>query len=136
MKKSTKQYSCIIIDDDSNGIEVIKEHISLVPKLQLIKSYLNPMEALRKMEKFKNIDFLFLDINMQMSGLDVARLIREHVRFIIFVTGHPEHALQAFQVEADHFLSKPIRFTKFLLAINQLLHKRMSSRLRNLSPYS
>lgn len=133
MRKSNKKYSCMIIDDDPSGIGVISGHISLIPKLQLVNTYLNPLNALERKENFKNIDFLFLDINMQLSGLDVAKLVRDHVRFIIFVTGHPEHALQAFEVEADHFLSKPIGFHKFLLAINQLLHKRLSIRLRKLS---
>ena len=128
MRKSQKVYNCIIIDDDPHAVQVIKEHISLVPKLFLITTYLNPFEALSELGGDACIDFLFLDINMQLSGLNVASLLRERVRFIIFVTGHPEHALAAFQADADRFLTKPVAFSKFIVTVNQLLYHRVKGR--------
>lgn len=118
----------MVIDDDPNSLSVIEEHIMLVPKLNLLKCYLDPVEAIDDFGKIEKLDFLFLDINMRLSGLELAKLLRDKVRFIIFVTGHPEHALAAFQVHADRFLQKPLGFPKLLMTINQLLHHHINFR--------
>jgi len=95
----------------------------MTPKLTLVKSYLNPAAAIPEMREFGKIDILFLDVNMPISGLDVARLLRDVVNYIIVITGHPEHALGAFDAHVDKFLLKPISFDKFLTSINQMLKK-------------
>ncbi|KQR70408.1 LytTR family DNA-binding domain-containing protein [Pedobacter sp. Leaf176] len=123
MKHSDKQYRCVIIDDDFSSINILKEYISMTPKLTLVKSYLSPVMAVNEIKMFEKIDFLFLDINMSISGLDVAKMLRDTTEFIILITGHPEHALQAFSAHVDKFLVKPIPFEKFLTSVNQLLKR-------------
>jgi two-component SAPR family response regulator len=126
MKHSVKQYRCVIIDDDFSSINILREYISMIPKLELVKSYLNPVSAISEIKNLGQIDFLFLDVNMPISGLEVARLLRELVKFIIVITGHPEHALKAFNAHADSFLVKPVALEKFLSAVNQVLKKAYS----------
>lgn len=67
-----------------------------------------------------NFDICFLDIEMgKMSGMDLARRIREQeerVRqrsIIIFVTGYREYMEEAFDVNAFHYLVKPIDEERF-----------------------
>lgn len=91
----------------------------MIPKLTLVKSYTDPVLAIDEIQKQERLDFLFLDISMDVSGLDVASILREQVECIIFVTGYPEHALAAFGVYADGFLVKPINFEKLLSSVNQ-----------------
>lgn len=58
-------------------------------------------------------DIIFLDINLPgLSGMDTARRIRAFDRdaAIVFLTSHPEHALEAFSVRAFHYLLKPLSF--------------------------
>lgn len=126
MKQSVRQYTCIIIDDDFSSINLIKDYISMIPKLKFIRGYLNPLLAVADIVNSKGVDFLFLDVNMSISGLDVARIVRNKVKFIIMVTGHPEHALEAFHADADKFLVKPISFEKFLVTVNQVLIRAVS----------
>ena len=67
-----------------------------------------------------NFDIYFLDIEMgEVSGMDIARRIREQEdngrqrSIIIFVTGYREYMEAAFDVNAFHYLIKPIDAEKF-----------------------
>ena len=66
-----------------------------------------------------NFDIYFLDIEMDsVSGMDLARHIREQEEnrkrsIIIFVTGYREYMEEAFDVNAFHYLLKPIDEEKF-----------------------
>jgi two-component system LytT family response regulator len=108
-----------VIDDDFSSIGILSQYISLVSKLKLLKSFLNPSIAVQEIRKFGAVDFLFLDINMPISGLDIAKILRDHVKYLIFVTGHPENALAAFNAQGDGFLVKPVSFAKFLNVLNK-----------------
>lgn len=68
----------------------------------------------------ENFDISFLDIEMgKVSGMDIARHIREQEErgtqrsIIIFVTGYREYMEAAFDVNAFHYLMKPIDTEKF-----------------------
>lgn len=121
MQVSKRKYKCVIVDDDFSSIGVLSHYISLIPKLELIKSFQNPRAAVEQIKKMKELDFLFLDINMPLSGLDIAMSLREVVNYIVFVTGHSENALAAFQVQADDFVVKPVSFSKFIGTVNRAL---------------
>ena len=65
-------------------------------------------------------DLVFLDIEMDsVSGMELARHIREREensrkrRIIIFVTGYREYMGEAFDVNAFHYLLKPLDEKKF-----------------------
>ncbi|MGY0196292.1 LytR/AlgR family response regulator transcription factor [Leptothrix sp. BB-4] len=57
-------------------------------------------------------DLLLLDIHMPgLDGLQLAARLRhlDHPPAVVFVTAHAEHALQAFEVQALDYLTKPVR---------------------------
>lgn len=117
------QYKCIIVDDDLHFIEVLEEYISNVAKLELIGSFTDPLEAVKFIRKNDDIDFLFLDIKMEISGLEIAKIVRSQVGFLIFVTSHSTFALEAFGVGSDQYLVKPFDFHAFLRTINSVLKR-------------
>jgi DNA-binding LytR/AlgR family response regulator len=58
-------------------------------------------------------DVVFLDIQMPMlDGFDVLDLLPEPRPHIVFVTAHEEHALDAFDVHAADYLTKPVRLSR------------------------
>ncbi len=69
----------------------------------------------------KSFEIIFLDIKMKkLSGIDVAKCMREEQEkrgrkksIIIFVTGYREYMEDAFDVNAFHYLIKPIDEKKF-----------------------
>lgn len=67
-------------------------------------------------------DVVLLDIHMPgLDGMGLAAVWRQQgVRpAIVFVTAHPEHALQAFEVDAVDYLTKPVRRERLLLALDK-----------------
>ncbi|MBQ3003797.1 MAG: response regulator transcription factor, partial [Clostridia bacterium] len=59
----------------------------------------------------RDVDILFLDIEMgQMNGIELAREIRadnETVQ-IVFITGYPDYIGEGYDVDALHYLLKPV----------------------------
>lgn len=123
-EKSACRYRCIIVDDDPGFVYLLSHYLSLVPKLQLWDSFLDPKVAMESIREDDEIDFLFLDIRMgNISGIDVAKHLRDKVKFIVFISATGEFALEALQVGGDHYLVKPIMFQKFLQTVNKVLKR-------------
>ena len=125
--KNSKLYRCVIVDDDRMSIDILTGYISKVPKLNVYKSYQSASMAINEINMDDDIDFLFLDIRMDISGIDVAKVLRDKVKFIIFVTAYDEFALNAFSVGGDQYLVKPVFFPKFLETINHVLKRNNAS---------
>jgi len=115
---------CIAIDDQENSINGLKKYISETPNLNLIASYTDPLLALKEIPKNPKVDAIFVDINMpNISGLELAKVIRAKTKKLIFTTSHQEYAFEAFEAEADAYLLKPYSYGKFLLTINRLFYE-------------
>ena len=62
-----------------------------------------------------NIDILFLDIVMEpFSGLELAKKLRARgdASKMIFITSHEQYAIDAYDVQAYHYLTKPVDIKK------------------------
>ena len=55
----------------------------------------------------------------EVSGLDVARHLREPRPLIIFQTAHDEHAVAAFEQEAIDYLLKPVTRERLAQALDR-----------------
>lgn len=68
-------------------------------------------------------DILFLDIYMeQLNGIDLARLLREQgiSSSIIFFSTSPDHALEAYGVNATQYFVKPVSYEKLAAVMSRL----------------
>lgn len=82
--------------------------------------------AVQAMEQLQHQtwDVVLLDIHMPgMDGLGLARELRRRPQppAVVFVTAHAEHALQAFEVEAVDYLTKPVRPERLQQALDKAL---------------
>lgn len=127
----TKKRSCIIIDDDESSIEVLTDYVDASPRLELIKTYNDPVCAAKEIALSKiSIDFLLLDINMpKISGLELAAMIRHKVDKLIFTTAHAKYSLQAYEVLCNQYLLKPFSQQKFTTTIDQLINNSSPEKL-------
>lgn len=102
-----------ICDDEKNVRELIGKKVrKLYPKAELI--FFESGEEILAFED--GIDILFLDIQMpRKNGMEIARELRKKDKnmLLIFVTALEEYVFQAFDVEAFHYLVKPIEDRKF-----------------------
>ena len=81
-------------------------------------------QAVQAMEQLQHQawDVVLLDIHMPgMDGLELARRLRQRPQppAVVFVTAHAEHALQAFEVEAVDYLTKPVRPERLQQAVDK-----------------
>ncbi|RQO78042.1 hypothetical protein DBR40_08805 [Pedobacter sp. KBW01] len=113
-------HSCVIVDDNPLSIKILEQYVSKNPKLKLKGSFTDPIAAMAAFWQYGKIDFLLLDIQMEISGIDVARMLRNRVKFIVFVTAHSRHAIHAVS-DGDSFLLKPICYPTFSATIEQLI---------------
>lgn len=71
-------------------------------------------------------DVVLLDIHMPgMNGLGLAQALRQLPQppAVVFVTAHAEHAVQAFDLEALDYLTKPVRLERLQAALKKAERK-------------
>jgi two-component system, LytTR family, response regulator AlgR len=79
-------------------------------------------EALHALAR-QPVDAVLLDIHMPgMDGISLARKLREQQPSpaVVLVTAHAEHALQAFEVDAVDYLTKPVRRARLQEALGRV----------------
>jgi DNA-binding LytR/AlgR family response regulator len=112
---------CLAIDDEPLALKQIGIYIKKTPFLELISMCNNAFDALGHLQA-KQIDLLFVDINMpDLSGMDFVKSLSEKP-YIIFTTAYSEYAIEGFKVDAIDYLLKPIGYKDFLKAANKVKH--------------
>lgn len=112
----------IIIDDEPLAIKVIESHLNEFKNFELISTFSSPIDAISIIEN-KEIDVVYLDINMPtMNGLEFIRSLT-HKPHIIITTAYREYAVESFDMNVLDYLVKPIPFGRFLKAFNKLSNR-------------
>ena len=108
-----------ICDDEENEIEYLKHAVEDWAKkediLTNIETYASAESFLFQYEECKNYQILLLDVEMSgMSGIDLAKNIRQNQDNveIIFITSHFEFIGEGYEVDALHYLVKPVKAGK------------------------
>lgn len=97
-----------IVDDESLARARLERFLAAVPDVEVVVSC-SSAAALLEALKTVPVDALWLDIHMpELSGVELATLLRERDLPVVFVTAHPQHALEAFAVEAVDYILKPV----------------------------
>ena len=113
--------SCIAIDDDPSSLENLMAYMSKLPDLNLVKSFTEPLKALEEISFSNPVDIIFMDVEMPaISGIELAELLRQKTKYLIFTTAHAKYAIDAFKVDADAYLLKPYSILHFAKTINNL----------------
>ncbi len=108
----------MIVDDEPMARDVVRRYIEQVPTLKLVAEFGNAIDAAIYLQE-ETVDMIFLDIKMpQLSGTEFVRSLRNVPR-IIFTTAFKEYAHEGFELDVVDYLLKPIRFDRFLRAVNK-----------------
>ena len=110
--------TCIIVDDEPLAVKLLESFVTKTADLELLGSFTDSVEAINAIKEQKP-NLLFLDIQMpDLNGMELARMIPDGTR-VIFTTAFKEYAFESYEVKALDFLLKPIRYHKFMEAVEK-----------------
>jgi DNA-binding LytR/AlgR family response regulator len=110
---------CLAIDDEPLALKQIGAYIKKTPFLELVALCNSALSALEYLSS-RQIDLLFVDINLpDLNGMDFVKSLKEKPN-IIFITAYSEYAIEGFKVDAVDYLLKPIGYKDFLKAANKV----------------
>ncbi len=108
----------MIVDDEPLAVRLLESFVAKTPDLELLGSYTDSVEAINAIRE-KRPQLLFLDIQMpDLNGMELAHMLPEGTK-VIFTTAFKEYAFESYEVSALDFLLKPIRYNKFLAAVEK-----------------
>lgn len=112
---------CIAVDDEPLALLQLNKYIERTPGLEVVASCYGAEEAMAAIERYGDIDLMFLDINMpDMSGMEFARRLPPMKPMIVFTTAYSEYAVEGFKVEAVDYLTKPFGYDEFESAVERV----------------
>lgn len=111
--------NCIIVDDDKLSCTILEGYVAKSTSLSLIGTYSDSVEARNILTTRKDIDLVFLDIQMpEMNGFDFIVSL-DFPPNIIIVSSAEEYALKAFDFNVVDYLLKPVNYGRFCKAIDK-----------------
>ena len=120
MNPTRTNYTCVIVDDNELDRLTLISYVRRYPFIQIAGSFESAAEALAFIQKNKQPDVLFLDIDMPgMNGLELRKQLGA-IPACIFVTSHPEFALEWFETAALDYIVKPLKSDRFAKAMERL----------------
>ena len=119
-------YRVAICDDNQADIDYLRGFLEKWARdsqtALRIESFPSAEAFLFQYEQDKSFDLLLLDIEMgKMSGVELAERIRKEDRLvqIIFITGYMDYIAQGYDVEALHYLLKPVTQEKLCSVLDR-----------------
>ncbi|HET6500656.1 MAG TPA: response regulator [Amycolatopsis sp.] len=122
----------MVVDDEPHGLDELVHLLELDHRIGKITAFTDSTEVIRYLgrppDDDEPLDAVFLDVRMPgLDGLVLARLI---ARFadrpgIVLVTAFESHAVEAFDIEVDHYLLKPVAGAKLTRALDRVAKLRL-----------
>lgn len=125
-RETMSSYQIAVCEDNTTQSEYVTE---LVKAWAQQRQHMVHISAFESAESFlfryaedKSFDILLLDIEMgKMSGVELAKQIRRENREvqIIFITGYMDYIAEGYDVEALHYLLKPLSAEKLCSVLDR-----------------
>jgi DNA-binding LytR/AlgR family response regulator len=110
--------TCVIIDDEPRAHHVLEHYISKRDDMVVAGNCHDALAAYTFLQK-NRVDLLFLDINMpEIDGFGLLDMLNPKP-MVIITTAYTDHAMKGFEYNAIDYLHKPIRFERFITAIEK-----------------
>ncbi|WP_158233811.1 response regulator [Sporosarcina sp. P3] len=102
----------VLVDDEILVLNYLKKVVGETTGIEVIGTFTDPELALVEIPRLEP-DVLFLDVDMpEMNGMELGeKLIQTHnpdEMAIVFVTAYEQYAMHAFELNAIHYILKPV----------------------------
>lgn len=109
---------CMIVDDEPLAVEVIASHLEKVSDVEIVAKCTSAIKAYELIQS-RQIDLLFLDIQMpELTGIELIKTL-EHPPRVIFTTAYRDYALEGFDLDVVDYLLKPVSLPRLLRALDK-----------------
>ncbi len=128
----TPQLQVLLVDDESLARARLRTLLDdcRQPAACVAAEAGNATQALELLRR-QRFDLVLLDVRMPgADGLALAQALRQlpEPPPVVFVTAHADHAVQAFEVEAVDYLTKPVRLERLLQALQKVERLQQAAR--------
>jgi len=115
----------LIVDDEYPAREELRYLLRSFPEVEVVGEAAEAAEAL---QLIRNIDYDLCFLDIKMPGGSGLRLVRElskvpHSPSVIFVTAYPDHAVEAFDLDAVDYLLKPFDERRLARALQRIVER-------------
>ncbi len=126
-----QKISFVIADDDQLFRELTLQYLRQIPDLECLGVFEDAISAISGIQKM-HPDLLIADVEMPMvSGVQLVKSLSQ-IPLIIFISSYKQYALDAFEVDAVDFLTKPLVPERLLKAIDKV--RNLIELKRNIAP--
>ena len=121
----TAELQVLVVDDETLARMRLRTLLSecSAPTAVVAGEAARADQALAWLQAGHRCDLVLLDIHMPgLDGTELARRLRtlRGAPAVVFVTAHAEHALQAFELDAVDYLTKPVRRERLQAALQRV----------------
>lgn len=116
----------VIVDDEKLVSDFLKIQLEQTGLASVMEQFQKPTTALCEITNLKP-DVVFLDIELPgMNGIELAtKLLNSNINIeIIFITAYNQYAIEAFKLNAIHYLLKPADEEDIRIALERVMEKR------------
>lgn len=139
----TRQLLVLAVDDEPRGLSELVHCLDSNPRIGRVLEAVDASEALRRLiasddpelrvrkeRGLPPVDAVFADIQMPgLSGMEMSKVLTalNPRPMLVFVTGHPNEAVNAFELDAVDYVLKPCRQDRLDRAIKRVVEKLQST---------
>lgn len=117
--------SALVVDDEAPARNELCFLLRTAFGVAHVDTAQNSSEALRRVQN-RRFDVVFTDVLIPgLNGIEMANVLRQFAAppAVVFVTGHDEYAVRAFEVGACDYLLKPVSRARLALALNRAVDR-------------
>ena len=108
----------ILIDDNQSELTHLNELCSKIAFLSVENTFTSAQDAFRWLEQ-NTVDLIISDVEMPgINGIEMVQQL-SNKPLVIFVSAHPNYAVDSFSVQPLHYLVKPLKMEHLLLAVHR-----------------
>jgi len=111
--------NCLIVEDEPISAAHLNNYCEKIGGLSVIDTTDDPARAMQVCSE-NRIDLIFLDVHLpEINGFEFLDTLKRKPKVIV-TTSDETSAIQAFDNKVNDFLLKPIKYSRFIMAINKV----------------